>query len=250
MSRKTLKAKTKVVKSKLIKPVEKIQFAKETAEEKRARTLKIIKQLQQMYPDAHCALNAETPFQLLVATILSAQCTDERVNLVTAVLFQKCSNPKDFVKIKIDDLEHLIRSTGFFKNKAKNIKECAKAIIEEHHGEVPKTLEELTALAGVGRKTANVVLGNSFGIASGVVVDTHVRRLSQRLNLTKNDNPEKIEVDLNALVPEKHWIMFSHWLIFHGRQICKARTPLCERCRFAEGLCPSRLTPYMGSSRM
>ena len=229
----TKKTKTKVVKL--------------SAEE---RIPRIIEQLQQMYPDAHCALNADTPFQLLVATVLSAQCTDERVNLVTAVLFQKCSTPKDFVKIPLEDLEHLVRSTGFYKNKAKNIKECARVIVEKHDSEVPKTLEELTALAGVGRKTANVVLGNCFNIASGVVVDTHVRRLSQRLKLTKHENPEKIEVDLKKLVPEEHWVMFSHRLIFHGRQVCKARTPLCARCRFDEGLCPSRLTPYMGSSRM
>ena len=222
----------------------------ETSEEKKQRAAKIIQLLSKMYPDAHCALNAETPFQLLIATILSAQCTDERVNLVTAVLFQRCPTPKDFVKIPLEDLEHLVRSTGFYKNKAKNIKECARAIVEKHQGEVPRTLEELTALAGVGRKTANVVLGNSFDIASGVVVDTHVRRLSQRLNFTKHDNPEKIEVDLQSLIPKKHWIQISHWLIFHGRQVCKARTPLCARCRLTDGLCPSRLTPYMGSSRM
>lgn len=225
----------------------KTKVVRRSAEE---RIPRIIEQLQEMYPDAHCALNADTPFQLLVATILSAQCTDERVNLVTAVLFEKCPTPEDFVKIPLDDLEHLVRSTGFYKNKAKNIKESAKVIVEKYHGEIPRTLEELTALAGVGRKTANVVLGNCFNIASGVVVDTHVRRLSQRLKLTKHENPEKIEVDLKKLVPQKHWVMFSHWLIFHGRQVCKARTPLCARCRFDEGLCPSRLTPYMGSSRM
>lgn len=225
----------------------KTKVVKKTAKE---RIPRIIEQLKEMYPDAHCALNADTPFQLLVATILSAQCTDERVNLVTAVLFKKCATPKDFVKIPLEELEHLVRSTGFYKNKAKNIKECSKVLVEKYHSEVPQTIEELTALAGVGRKTANVVLGNCFNIASGVVVDTHVRRLSQRLKLTKHENPDKIDLDLQALVPKEDWVMFSHWLIFHGRQVCKARTPLCARCRFDEGLCPSRLTPYMGSSRM
>lgn len=239
------------LKKKIRTKVEKKKKSKlENLDQKNVRTQKIIQQLEQMYPDAHCALNAETPFQLLIATILSAQCTDERVNLVTAVLFQKYSTPEDFAQIALKDLEHLIRSTGFYKNKAKNIKECAKEIVKKYNSEVPKTLDELITLAGVGRKTANVVLGNCFQIASGVVVDTHVRRLSQRLNLTRHDSPEKIEIDLKVLVPEEHWIQFSHWLIFHGRQICKARTPLCARCRFEDGLCPARLTPYMGSSRM
>lgn len=191
-----------------------------------------------MYPDAHCALNYATPFELLVATILSAQCTDERVNIVTADLFRKYRTPEDFVALSQSDLERDIHSTGFFRNKAKNIKAASKRLIEVYGGEIPRTMEEILTLGGVARKTANVVLGNAFGIASGVVVDTHVMRLSQRLGLTENKTPEKIEKDLQVLVPKKDWVMFPHWMIYHGRQICNARKPKCTECKLAD-ICPS-----------
>ncbi|HVF30179.1 MAG TPA: endonuclease III, partial [Pyrinomonadaceae bacterium] len=190
------------------------------------------------YPDAHCALNHTNAFELLVATILSAQCTDERVNIVTSTLFRKYRGPRDFVAVKQTELEQDIRSTGFFRNKAKSIKAASQRILDEYGGEVPKTMDELLTLGGVARKTANVVMGNAFGIASGVVVDTHVSRLSQRLVLTKATTPEKIEIDLQVLVPKKHWIIFSHWLIFHGRRICQARKPKCRECVLADQ-CPS-----------
>ncbi len=200
----------------------------------------VIRRLQKAYPDAHCALNHTTPFELLVATILSAQCTDARVNIVTADLFRKYRGPAGFLNVSQVELEKDIHSTGFFRNKAKNIQAACKRIIEEYGGDVPRTMEEILTLGGVARKTANVVLGNAFGIASGVVVDTHVARLSQRLGLTRNTTPEKIESDLGALVPKKHWIMFPHWMIFHGRQICVARKPRCGECSLAN-ICPSRL---------
>ena len=203
-----------------------------------ARTAEIIKRLRKVYPTAHCALNHTSAFELLVATILSAQCTDERVNIVTSTLFRKYRGPRDFADASQEELENDIRSTGFFRNKAKSIRAASQRILEEFSGEVPKTMEDILSLAGVARKTANVVLGNAFGIASGVVVDTHVSRLSQRLGLTKEKTPEKIELDLQALVPKKHWIMFPHWLIFHGRQICHARKPKCRQCVLAD-VCPS-----------
>lgn len=202
------------------------------------RTAEIIKRLKKAYPDAHCALNHTTPFELLIATILSAQCTDERVNIVTADLFRKYRGPEDFVKASQQELERDIHSTGFFRNKAKNIKAASQRLIEVYGGEIPETMEEILTLGGVARKTGNVVLGNAFGIASGVVVDTHVSRLSQRLGLTKEKTPEKIERDLQELVPKKNWVMFSHWLIFHGRQICNARKPKCTECVLADQ-CPS-----------
>src|SRR5215204_2267882 len=174
------------------------------------RTAEIIKRLKKTYPTAHSALNHANPFKLLIATILSAHCTDERDN----------------------------RPTGFFRNKSKSIRSASQRILDEFGGEVPRTMDELLSLAGVARKTANVVMGNAFGIASGVVVDTHVSRLSQRLGLTQEKTPEKIELDLQALVPKKHWVMFSHWLIFHGRQICQARRPKCRQCVLAD-VCPS-----------
>lgn len=205
---------------------------------KRARTLELIKRLKKAYPTAHCALNHTNAFELLVATILSAQCTDERVNIVTADLFRKYRGPRDFAELAQEDLEREIHSTGFFRNKARSIRAASQKILDDFGGEVPNTMPELLSLAGVARKTANVVLGNAFGIASGVVVDTHVSRLSQRLRLTKEQTPEKIEQDLQALVPEKDWIMFSHWLIFHGRQICQARKPKCTECVLADE-CPS-----------
>lgn len=202
------------------------------------RTAEIIKRLKKAYPDAHCALNHTTPFELLIATILSAQCTDERVNIVTADLFRKYRGPDDFVNASQQELEKDIHSTGFFRNKAKNIKAASQRLIEVYGGEIPRTMEEILTLGGVARKTGNVVLGNAFGIASGVVVDTHVSRLSQRLGLTTEKTPEKIERDLQELVPKMDWVMFSHWLIFHGRQICNARKPKCTECVLADQ-CPS-----------
>ena len=206
--------------------------------DKKKRTAEIIRRLKKAYPDAHCALNHTNAFELLIATILSAQCTDERVNIVTATLFRKYRGPKDFIDASTDELENDIRSTGFFRNKTKSIKAASARLLEVYGGEVPKTMEELLTLGGVARKTANVVLGNAFGIARGVVVDTHVGRLSQRLGLTKNQTAEKIEQDLIALVPKKHWIMFPHWMIFHGRQICIARKPRCTECVLGD-ICPS-----------
>lgn len=213
---------------------------RETQAERYDRTQQIISTLSKAYPEPKCALNHANPFELLVATILSAQCTDERVNIVTADLFRKYRAPQDYLNVPQAELERDIHSTGFYKNKAKNIQGACQALVEKHNSEVPRTMDELRALPGVGRKTANVVLGNAFGIASGVVVDTHVTRLSQRLALTEQTNPEKIEEDLIQLVPEKHWINFSHWLILHGRAVCNARKPLCDKCKI-EPLCPSSL---------
>lgn len=202
------------------------------------RTAEIIKRLKKAYPTAHCALNHTNAFELLIATILSAQCTDERVNIVTSTLFRKYRSPKDFADVAQEELEQDIHSTGFFRNKAKSIRGAANRIIDEFGGHVPETMDDILSLPGVARKTANVVLGNAFGLASGVVVDTHVLRLSQRLGLTTEKSPEKIELDLQALVPKKHWVIFSHWLIFHGRQICQARKPKCTECVLAD-ICPS-----------
>ena len=209
--------------------------------DKKKRTAEIIRRLQKTYPDAHCALEHTTPFELLIATILSAQCTDERVNVVTATLFRKFRGPRAFADATQEELEVEIHSTGFFRNKAKNIKGASEMIVSQHGGDVPQTMDELLALPGVARKTANVVLGNAFGIASGVVVDTHVSRLSQRLGLTEETTPEKIERDLEQLVPKRDWINFPHWLIFHGRQICNARKPKCLECVLADQ-CPSYRT--------
>lgn len=208
-------------------------------EDKKARTAEVIKRLKKAYPDAHCALNHTTPFELLIATILSAQCTDERVNIVTAELSRKYRGPAAFLEVSQEELERDIHSTGFFRNKAKNIQAACRRLIDEYGGEIPQTMDELLTLGGVARKTANVVLGNAFGIASGVVVDTHVSRLSQRLGLTENETAEKIERDLAELVPKKYWVMFPHWLIYHGRQICNARKPKCGECVLAD-ICPSR----------
>lgn len=201
------------------------------------RAPEIVRRLGRMYADAECALCFDSPLQLLIAVILSAQCTDERVNIVTRDLFQKYRTAKDFAEAPLAELEQAVRSTGFYKNKAKNIQACCKALVEKHGGEVPKTMEELYALAGVGRKTANVVLGTAFGIPSGVVVDTHVTRLSNRLGLTKQSDAVKIEKDLQALLPQDQWIDFSHRLIWHGRRVCNARKPRCEACDL-ESLCP------------
>jgi endonuclease-3 len=210
---------------------------RETAEAKIARTKKIVAGLEKTYPTAHCELIHQNPLELLVATILSAQCTDKRVNIVTKDLFRKYRGAKDFAKAEILELESDIRTTGFYKNKARNIKSACADIVEKHGGKVPQTMEELIQLGGVGRKTANVVLGNAFGINVGVVVDTHVARLSFRFGLTENSAPEKIEQDLMALVPQKRWALFSHLLIWHGRRRCFARRPDCENCEILK-LCP------------
>jgi endonuclease-3 len=202
---------------------------------KRAREVAAL--LAREYADAECALVHETPFELLIATILSAQCTDERVNIVTKALFAKYSTPAALAAVPIKRLEKLIQSTGFFRNKAKNIHECCVGLVKEHGGQVPKALDQLVHLAGVGRKTANVVLGTAFGIPSGVVVDTHVTRLSQRLGLTEHEDAVKIERDLMEQLPQDEWINFSHRLIWHGRRVCKARRPLCGSC-VLEKICP------------
>lgn len=199
---------------------------------------KIVASLKKEYPDAACSLNFKTPHQLLVATILSAQCTDERVNIVTKSLFEKYKKPSDYADAPIAELENDIRSTGFFRNKAKSLKQSAKAIVDKHKGKVPDSLAELVELPGVGRKTATVILGTAYKKAEGITVDTHVIRLSQRLGLTTEKNPEKIEKDLLPLIPQKDWIIFSHLLIYHGRSICRARSPECAKCRLAK-ICPS-----------
>jgi len=201
----------------------------------------ILKRLDEAYPGATCALNYQTPLQLLIATILSAQCTDERVNKVTPSLFQKYKTAKDFAEADLETLQEEIRPTGFYKNKAKAIQACCRKIVDEFGGEVPSTLEEMITLPGVGRKTANLVLGETRHIP-GIVVDTHVRRLAKRLGLTKHDDPEKIEQDLMRLIPKERWTLFSHQLIHHGRQVCKARKPACDRCVLKD-LCPASTSP-------
>jgi endonuclease III len=200
------------------------------------RVRAILQKLDEAYPDVTCALEHENPFQLLISTILSAQCTDVRVNQVTKTLYAKYPTPKDFAYADPKDLEQDIRPTGFFRNKTKSIMGTSKKIGEEFGGEVPRTMEQLLTLPGVARKTANVVLGTAFGIASGVVVDTHVMRLSQRLDLSRNTDPKKIEQDLTQVVPKDKWILFSHQLIWHGRKICQARKPRCAECNL-ERLC-------------
>jgi endonuclease-3 len=194
------------------------------------RVRKIVRQLAKTYPEAICALHHTTPFQLLAATILSAQCTDERVNMVTPELFRQWPTAADLANAPVDKVEEVVKSTGFFRAKAANLIGMAKGLVENHGGELPQTIEELTALPGVGRKTANVLLGTAFGIASGVVVDTHVKRISNLLGLTTSDNAEQIERDLMALLPSTEWVNFSHRLIHHGRQICIARRPKCLEC--------------------
>ena len=201
------------------------------------RAAEIARQLGLLYPDATCSLDFRTPLELLVATILAAQCTDERVNLVTNRLFRKYRKAADYAKADPAEFEQEIRSTGFFRNKAKSILGCAKQLMEEHGGKVPAELDALVRLPGVGRKTANVVLGTAFGIASGVVVDTHMTRLSQRMGLTAQKDPEKIEHDLMALLPAEEWVNFGHRMVFHGRQVCMARNPQCDSCPLARW-CP------------
>jgi endonuclease III len=212
----------------------------ESTDALKARAKKIVSTLRKEYSDAHTALEHRSPLQLLIATILSAQCTDVRVNMVTPQLFERYRTARDFATADPAELETMIRSTGFYKNKAKNIIACTTALVERFGGEVPNTMEALESLAGVGRKTANCVLGSAFGIPSGVVVDTHVIRLANRLGLTVNENPEKIEQDLNALIPKNSWIFFSNALILHGRRICVARSPKCPKCVF-KSLCPSAI---------
>jgi endonuclease-3 len=208
--------------------------------DEKQRTRKIITRLKKAYPDAHCSLNHTNAFELLIATILSAQCTDERVNIVTAELFRKYRSCEDYLNVLPEELQQDIHSTGFFRNKTKSIQGACRKMIDEHGGQVPNDVEKLLALPGVARKTANVVLGNAFGVASGVVVDTHVGRISNLLGLTREKQPEKIERDLMELVPKKDWIDFSHLLIYHGRRVCKARKPECGKC-VVESLCPSSL---------
>jgi endonuclease-3 len=205
---------------------------------RKQRVEKILPLLKRAYPAAKCSLDHQSALQLLVATILSAQSTDERVNIVTKDLFKKYRSAKDFADVPQETLEVDIRSTGFYRNKAKSLRAMAAALVADHGGEVPKTMDELTKLAGVGRKTANVVLGNAFGINVGVVVDTHVTRLSQRLGLTKHTDAVKIELDLIPIVPQKDWTLFSHLLIYHGRAICQARKPKCAECILKQH-CPS-----------
>lgn len=213
-------------------------MAAESGADRKRRTGRILAGLRKAYPDAHCELDHRTPFELLVATILSAQCTDARVNLVTPVLFRRFPTPAALAAARQEEVEEIIRSTGFFRNKAKNLIAMAGALVERHGGAVPKEMEALRVLPGVGRKTANVVLGNAWGINAGVTVDTHVARLSGLLRLTREKTPEKIERDLMALVPRDDWTLVSHLLIWHGRRVCIARRPRCGECVIARD-CPS-----------
>ncbi|MBI1178504.1 endonuclease III [bacterium] len=211
---------------------------RESIAAKNVRTLAIIDGLKRAYPDAHCELNYTNPLELLVATILSAQCSDKQVNIVTETLFKRYRSANDFANAPLAELEQDIRRIGLYRNKAKSIQACCRKLVELGNGRVPQTMAELTALDGVGRKTANVVLGNAFQINVGVVVDTHVARLSARLGLTKEATPEKIEQALMKLVPQQDWAMLSHWLIWHGRRRCYARKPDCLNCEIKK-LCPS-----------
>lgn len=207
------------------------------ASDVKRRAARVVRHLNADYPAATCALENETPFQLLVATILSAQCTDDRVNMVTPVLFGRWPTAADIARAPIAQIESVVQSTGFYRNKAKNIKAASQAIVEVHDGEVPQNMEQLVALPGVGRKTANVVLGTAYGLATGVVVDTHVTRLSQRLGLTKHTDAVKIEQDLMQSVPQGEWVNFAHRMIHHGRKICTARRPKCTLCSM-NAFCP------------
>ena len=211
---------------------------RESQAAKRKRLGQIITGLQRTYPDAHCELNYRNPLELMVSTILSAQCTDKQVNIVTAELFKKYRKTADYTAVPLKELQNDIRRIGLFRNKAKNIQNACRALIENHKGNVPQTMPELVALAGVGRKTANVILGNAFNINEGVVVDTHVTRLCDRLKITSAKTPEKIEKDLIKLVPREHWTLFSHWIIWHGRRRCDARKPDCPACEIQQ-LCPT-----------
>ena len=208
---------------------------------RRERAAEILRRLRAEYPDAHCALDHQDPLELLVATILSAQCTDARVNLVTPALFARCPTAAHYAAIPPPELERLIQSTGFFRNKAKSLVGLGRALVERHDGRVPDTMEELVVLPGVGRKTANVVLGNAFGKNEGIVVDTHVARLARRLGLTDEEDPVRVERDLLPLFPRPAWALLAHLLIFHGRRVCKAPRPRCAECRLAD-ICPSAET--------
>jgi endonuclease III len=211
---------------------------RETTSRKRERLELLLQALKRAYPDAHCELNFSNPLELLVATILSAQCTDKLVNRVTPVLFQQYRSAADYAAAPIADLEQAIRQLGFFRNKARSIQGCCRALVERHQGRVPNTMDALVQLDGVGRKTANVVLGNAFNLSEGIVVDTHVTRLSNRLGLTRHTDAVKIEQDLLPLVPRADWTLFSHLLIWHGRRRCAARNPDCLDCEIRQ-LCPS-----------
>jgi endonuclease III len=203
------------------------------------RYARILQKLRESYPGAECALHFANPFELLTATILSAQSTDKTVNQITPALFKKYPTPAAMAAANIVELEEVIRPSGFFHNKARNLKDCSAMVANDHHGEVPRTMAELIALPGVGRKTANVVLGNAFGINAGVVVDTHIQRLSQRLGFTTEQTPQKIERDLISIIPQDDWTIFAHQMIQHGRQVCQARKPKCNECLLAPE-CPSR----------
>ncbi|HEX7023302.1 MAG TPA: endonuclease III [Gemmatimonadales bacterium] len=213
---------------------------RETAADRRRRARRIVARLKREYPEAHCELTHHSPYHLLVATILSAQCTDARVNLVTPQVFARYPTPADLAGARREDVEELIRSTGFFRNKARSLIGMATALVEQHRGQVPATMAELQVLPGVGRKTANVILGNAFGIAEGVTVDTHVARLSRLLKLTRQHTAEKIERDLMALIPRQDWTLLSHLLIWHGRRVCIARRPRCAAC-VLNRMCPSAI---------
>lgn len=213
-------------------------MARESKKARRARAARVYDLLTETYPDAHCELDYEDPYQLAVATILSAQTTDVRVNQVTPELFRRYPDAAALASARQEDVEEIVRSTGFFRNKARNIIGFARGVMADHDGEVPRSLSALSALPGVGRKTANVILGNAFGIDEGVVVDTHVKRLSGRLGFTREEDPVKVERDLMALFPRERWTMLSHLLIWHGRRVCDARRPRCEACLVA-GICPS-----------
>ncbi len=210
---------------------------KPNASQVRRYAATIARRLKKHYPDATCSLDFRRPLELLVATILSAQCTDVRVNMVTPGLFQAYRTAADFARVPQEELEEAIRTTGFFRNKAKSIRACCQTMLERHDGQVPDTMEALVALPGIGRKSANVVLGTAFGIAVGVVVDTHITRVSRRLGLTEHKDPEKIERDLMALFPKSRWIDLGHELVHHGRRICTARKPKCDECPLSD-LCP------------
>ena len=228
----------------LARPTAAVRRESASARSSRAKTL--VQRLREAYPDAHCSLDFGSPFQLVIATILSAQCTDKRVNMVTPELFRRWPDAAALAGAKQRDLEAVIRSTGFFRAKAKSLLGCARALVDRHGGEVPRTIDELVRLPGVGRKTANVVLGTAFGIASGVVVDTHVGRISRRLGLTRAADAVRAERDLVRVVPRENWIQFSHWLIEHGRGVCSARRPVCDDCSLLD-LCPRVSVKLPGS---
>lgn len=221
-------------------PWEQMTMPRERKVDRIARANQVYEILEATYPDAHCALDHRNAFELTVATILSAQCTDERVNLVTPALFQAFPDAESLAQARIEEVEELVRSTGFYRNKAKNLVGMAEAVVTRHGGEIPRTMDALVALPGVGRKTANVVLGNAFGIDEGIVVDTHVKRLSNRLGFTRKEDPVKVEEELVKLFPRDRWTQLSHILIFHGRQQCPARKPRCAGCP-VNHLCPSAL---------